>query len=116
MSQLKRGPGRPALDPSKKVVKTGLTLPPDMVADLDYLAKFTKSNRSAVLVSLLQPYLHDVMNDALEASHLLHVEGKGDFSIGGSLQRLLLDVARDHHSSEIVFVIPPVPADREVNK
>lgn len=48
-----------------KMIKTGFSLPPKMIHDLDTIASITGQSRSAVLVSLLDDSLHDIASGLL---------------------------------------------------
>lgn len=52
--------GRRKIDPSLKRVKTGVSLSPQLMADIDFLVTLTNTSRSAVLEAAAFDYLHDI--------------------------------------------------------
>lgn len=52
--------GRKKIDPSLKRLKTGVSLSPRMMGDIDLIVSLTNSSRSAVLEASASDYLHDV--------------------------------------------------------
>lgn len=70
MTVKKLSRGRPRLDPSVKLSKTGVTLPPHMMANLDLIAKFARTSRSTVMAYLLDAPLHDLSESVKETLYL----------------------------------------------
>lgn len=92
--------GRKKIDPSKKLVKTGFTITPQMFDDLEMLARFTNSSRSAVLVALLEHYMHDVVFSFREAAYLAKTEPERGLVLDAIALDFLKRVSVSHHGVE----------------
>lgn len=100
--------GRKKIDSSTKLVKTGFTITPQMSSDLDMLAKFTHSTRSAVLVALVEDYMHDVVESFKDAAYLAKTESEKGLQLSGVAEEFLIRVARAHHKVDgVLFVSFP---------
>lgn len=84
---------RKPIEPGKKFVKTGVSLPSDVLADLDYISRCTRLSRSSVLVVISALSLHDIAESFRESVYLFE-HSPDDFEIDAAAAAFLSDVAR----------------------
>lgn len=92
-------------DPSYRHVKTGISLPPRFLSDLEYISQCTHVSRSAILVAVASNYLHDVAESFRESVYLLRQDPKAELDgIAEEFLRKLAEYEGGHGSSP--FFLP----------
>lgn len=99
---------RKRFNPESKLVKIGISVPPDMLRDLDYLAAFTCSSRSSVLCALIEDQLFDIADDCKEKVYAARMASEV-FVPSGHVLEFLTRVSRHRNKQgSVIFVAPPV--------
>lgn len=109
--------GRKSIPVESKLVKTGITVTPQMLADLDMLASVTSSSRSAVIVALLEGPLRDVVNSFKESAFVSRENPENGVYLENVALAFLQRIAVLHHKVDgFVLVSFPPSNDSEVQK
>lgn len=107
--------GRKSIPAESRLVKTGITITPRMLSELDMLARATSSSRSAVIVALLEDRLHDVVDSFNEASFLAKQHPEEGMQLDAIALDFLKRIAVVHHKVD-GFVFVSFPSADEVPK
>lgn len=99
---------RKRFNPDSKLVKIGVSVSPDMLRDLDYLAAFTCSSRSTVLCALVEDHLFDVAEDCKEKVYSARLASHAFVPTGHCLEFLTRVSQHRNKQGSLIFVAPPV--------
>lgn len=100
--------GRKKIDPSLKRLKTGVSLSPQLMGDIDFLVSLTNSSRSAVLEAAAADYIHDISERLHSLNNLANRDPDKPFAISDpvilSFIRHVQVVARGSSASSFMFL------------
>lgn len=92
-------------EPAKKFVKTGVSLPSEVLADLDYISRCTRFSRSSILVAVSALVLHDIAESFRESVYLFE-QSPNDFEVDAVAAAFLSDLAKLQGGSGTALFFP----------